>query len=109
LIPAVGFDLLITGITYFLYNLVFELSDMKATPGKRLLKLFVTTTSSKNIELRIVLRNLLKPVSLVFFFLGFYMISISKKRQGFHDYIAGTIVLIKEEQFNFTVIHFCCE
>jgi len=95
--PRTDFDLYIIGFIYTVYNTAFELSPMKGTPGKRWIKLKIASISSDALPMKIILRNCLKPISLVFFFAGFFMIQLTKRKQGFHDYIAGTIVLFKNE------------
>ena len=91
------FDIIIMGSIYTFYNIAFELSDLKATPGKRWNKISVESDSSRPQIWSIILRNFLKPLSLILFFSGFIMIFFNPKRQGLHDYIAGTIILFDQE------------
>jgi len=45
---------------------------------------------------RATLRFFGKFISLIIVFIGFVMIGLTKKRQGLHDKIAGTIVLLQD-------------
>lgn len=91
------FDMVIMGTIYTFYNIAFELSGLKATPGKRWNKISVESDLSRPQVWGIILRNFLKPISLILFFSGFIMILFNPKRQGLHDYIAGTIILFNQE------------
>ena len=63
--------LLIVGI-YLFYHLPFELSKWHSTPGKKYTHLQITDlTGNKPAKSRIIARNLMKVVSIVFLFLGF--------------------------------------
>ncbi len=65
-----------------------------ATPGKMLCGLEIRT--SENEKLRpgqAVLRLLAYIPSLLFFGIGFFWIGIDKNKQGWHDKIAGTLVV----------------
>ena len=97
LLPKSKCDLILYGLIYILYHCFFELSPMHCTPGKKWIKIYVDTTSENHFAWRIFLRNCLKPISFLTFFLGFFMIKVNKQKQGLHDYIAGTIVLFREE------------
>ncbi|MBC6400743.1 MAG: RDD family protein [Ekhidna sp.] len=90
------FDIIIMGSIYIFYNISFELSSLKATPGKKWNKISIENDSSRSKVLNVILRNFLKPLSLILFFLGFVMMLFNSKRQGLHDYIAGTIVLFNK-------------
>jgi len=89
-------DMITMGGVYVLYNTFFELSGLSATPGKKWSKISVANDSSRSRVLNVILRNFLKPLSLMLFFSGFVMIFFHSKRQGLHDYISGTIVLSDE-------------
>lgn len=95
-IPSVGYDWLLFGATYFLYNTLFELSRWQGTPGKKWTKIRVEIEQKEYRELRIGLRNICKIFSLLLFFSGFIMIAFNIKRKALHDYIAGTLVLFNE-------------
>lgn len=96
--PNNQFDWLILIGIYMLYNILFELSKWKATPGKSYSKLMIKDLNGENPKaVKTILRNLLKIPGLLFFFAGFIMIIFTNKKQGFHDYISKTIVINKEQ------------
>jgi len=71
-----------------------------ATPGKILLRIkIVDAKTEKHISSRqITYRALGYIVSCSFFFLGIFWIGLNKRRQGWHDLIAGTVVIINSRQ-----------
>ncbi len=94
LLPSTGFDYLIWLGIYLGYHTIFELSNWKGSPGKKWSKLKVINSSKKlPDELAIPIRNFSKIFSLLLFFGGFAMITFHSRRQGLHDYIAGTTVI----------------
>lgn len=66
-----------------------------ATPGKMLLKMRIVdaVTLEKPTRRQLVIRLLAYIPSAVPFMFGFFWMSFDKKRQGWHDKIAGTVVL----------------
>lgn len=77
---------------------MFELGAWGATPGKRLVKIRTVSIRPKSQKVvSIIIRNLLKILSLGLFFTGFIMIAFNRKRQALHDYIGGTVVLFEED------------
>ncbi len=93
--PKSGFDWLLFSVIYFGYNIGFELSNWRATPGKRMAKIHVEIDEQKH-PIRVVLRNLLKIFSLLLFFAGFVVIIFNIRRKGLHDYLAGTVVVFDD-------------
>jgi uncharacterized RDD family membrane protein YckC len=68
------------------------------TPGMRLLSIHLDAGGSQEIGLRRALRRLLAiPLSLLPLGLGFLAILMDPQRRGWHDKIAGTMVLYDEE------------
>jgi uncharacterized RDD family membrane protein YckC len=67
-----------------------------ATPGKMLLKMKVVDADTEQpmSDQQILLRLLGYVVSSLPFLLGFFWISFDKHRQGWHDKIAGTVVVL---------------
>ena len=67
-----------------------------ATPGKMLLRMKIVDADTEQpmTDEQIILRNLGYIPSLGFFLLGIIWISFNKKRQGLHDKIANTVVII---------------
>ncbi|MGD9047676.1 MAG: RDD family protein [Anaerolineae bacterium] len=74
------------------YNVFFWLSSGQ-TPGKRVLGLRVLRTDGNRLRLGNALRRQIGYYISAIFYLGFVWILVDNKRQGFHDKIAGTIVV----------------
>jgi uncharacterized RDD family membrane protein YckC len=69
------------------------------TPGKMLLGLQVVSTEGKPISFGVAfLRSVGYMVSSFVFCLGFIWIGFDKKKQGWHDKIAGTVVIIRNPE-----------
>ncbi|MHB8137381.1 MAG: RDD family protein [Smithellaceae bacterium] len=69
------------------------------TPGKMLMGLQVVSADGTPITFGIAfLRSVGYLVSSVVFCLGFIWIAFDQKKQGWHDKIAGTVVIIREPQ-----------
>nr|WP_321350674.1 RDD family protein [uncultured Methanoregula sp.] len=93
-IAAFGMFLIIVPWVYFAG---FESSRSQATPGKVLMHLIVTDLSgNKPTFARTTLRFFGKYISALIIFIGFLMIGLTKKRQGLHDKIAGSLVLLQD-------------
>lgn len=84
-------------VIYLLYHLVFELSDMKGSPGKYFNKLKVVHMTGTTLTVnRCIIRNLGKVLSILPFFLGFTLAMFNNKNQTLHDRLAGSIVIYSE-------------
>lgn len=82
-------------IVYFTY---FHGSTGR-TPGKMLLGLQVVSTDGGQISFGVAfLRSVGYLVSSFIFCLGYIWIAFDKRKQGWHDKIAGTVVIIREAQ-----------
>ena len=70
-----------------------------ATPGKSALALkIVDAATGEPPKLnRLVIRFLAYFVSALPFYLGFMWVAIDRRKQGWHDKIAGTIVIVSED------------
>lgn len=69
------------------------------TPGKMLMSLQVISADGTPISFGIAfLRSVGYLVSSIVFCLGYIWIAFDKKKQGWHDKIAGTVVIIRETQ-----------
>lgn len=69
------------------------------TPGKMLLGLQVVSVDGKPISFGTAfLRSVGYLVSSIVFCLGYIWIIFDKRKQGWHDKIAGTLVIIREPQ-----------
>jgi len=94
IVAAVG---LLVIVVPWLYYAGFESSRGQATPGKVLMRLEVTDLEGNRISFgRATLRFFAKFISVLIIFIGFIMIGLTKKRQGLHDKIAGTLVLLQD-------------
>jgi len=97
IVPRSHYDYLIIGAIYFGYHILFEASSMRGTPGKRWVKIHVTSVGGHSPQvIQSTIRNLSKLLSLLFFFGGFMMIFFNTERRALHDYIGGTVVLFDE-------------
>ncbi|KXV14981.1 hypothetical protein AD933_10310 [Acetobacter malorum] len=81
-----------------LYFILFESSRFRATPGKRLCQLEVTTLQGERISIaRATVRFLIKAfISFPILHIGVLMVAFTRQKQGLHDLIAGTLVLRAE-------------
>jgi len=81
----------------WLYFAGFESSRSQATPGKLLMHIVVTDmTGNKPTFARVTLRHFAKFISALIILIGFLMIGLTQKRQGLHDKIAGSLVLLQD-------------
>ena len=77
----------------WLYYALLESSRNQATLGKMVAGILVTDRSMQRITFtRATLRHFAKIISFLVFGIGFFCVLYTKKRQGFHDYIARTYV-----------------
>lgn len=78
---------------FIIYCSVLESSKWKGTLGKRFLRLSVNDNNLERISYwRALIRNMIKPFSIISFF-GIVIIDFTKKKQGLHDFLAGTRIL----------------
>jgi uncharacterized RDD family membrane protein YckC len=83
----------IFGVFVCLYFTAFEASGWQATPGKRILKLYVTDLNGKRITFgRALIRNLIWQISGLLL-IGYILIGFTEKKQALHDIIASCLVL----------------
>jgi uncharacterized RDD family membrane protein YckC len=76
-----------------LYYTIFEASSWQATPGKRMLRLYVTDLSGQRVTFgRALTRNLARQLS-GFFFIGYLIAGFTEKKQALHDILSGCLVL----------------
>ena len=82
----------------WLYYAVLESSRNQATLGKMVAGIVVTDKSMQRITFsRATIRHFAKILSVLLCGIGFFCILYTKKRQGFHDYIARTYVCYDAE------------
>lgn len=103
----------VQGVIVILYFAIFEASKFQATPGKMVLRLYVTDNQGQRLTFgKALLRELIKQVSTVLdifipvqltvvtglFSLadGITLIS-NKQRKSIHDFVAGTVVYKKRK------------
>jgi uncharacterized RDD family membrane protein YckC len=87
-------DFLLTWILPIIAILIFWHAK-SATPGKMLfsLKIVDAKTGEKPSTKQFIIRYLGYYVSAIPFLVGFYWIAFDKRKQGWHDKIAGTVVI----------------
>ena len=91
--PVVTAFLVTFVLVPWLYYAFLESSQNQATLGKMVAGILVTDRSMQRITFtRATLRHFAKMISLLVFGIGFFCILYTKKRQGFHDYVARTYV-----------------
>jgi len=85
------------GLTIFvvwLYYAFFESSAWQATPGKRILKLYVTDIQGRPLTFaRATLRYFGKMISGLTFMVGYILAGFTEKKQALHDILANTLVM----------------
>jgi uncharacterized RDD family membrane protein YckC len=80
----------------WLYYAIMESSASQATVGKQMLGIIVTDENGNRIGFgKATGRFFGKFLSLLIVYIGFLMIGFTKKKQGLHDQIAGTLVIKK--------------
>jgi uncharacterized RDD family membrane protein YckC len=93
----IAISILISFFIYVGYFVFFEVLWQGQTPGKRYVKIRVIRDDGRPIGLQqATLRALLRPVD-DFFFLGLFLIVLSRQEKRLGDLVAGTVV-IQEEQ-----------
>jgi uncharacterized RDD family membrane protein YckC len=91
LTPA-AFVTTIVGV--WLYYTLFEASPWQATPGKRLLRLYVTDLFGRPLTFgRAAARNAAKLISSLTFLVGYLVAGFTPRKQALHDLLASCLVL----------------
>jgi len=81
-------------VTSWVYFAGLESSAWQATAGKKMLGMQVADTSGVRIGFsKATVRYLSKFLSSFFLMIGFIMVAFTAKKQGLHDFIAGTMVV----------------
>nr|WP_293144944.1 RDD family protein [Okeania sp. SIO3I5] len=89
--------ILFTNILKWFYLTRLESLPRKATIGKKIMGIIVTDLNGNLISFaRANARYLAKTISLITLLIGFIMAAFTKKKQGLHDKIAGTLVVKKK-------------
>jgi uncharacterized RDD family membrane protein YckC len=82
---------------YWAYFAIMESSSRQATLGKMAMGIVVTDYNGKRVSLgRALGRNLGKLISGLILYIGYFMIAFTEKKQGFHDMLAGCLVVVKK-------------
>ena len=81
-------------IVWWLYFAFFESGERQATPGKRLLQIYVTNLDGQRISFaRATGRYFSKTLSAIIFGVGYLMAAFTEKKQALHDMVASTLVI----------------
>ena len=90
---AVSMPQVILFVASWVYFAGLECSPWQATVGKKMLGMKVTDTSGKRIDfIKATIRYFAKILSSFILMIGFIMVAFTAKKQGLHDFIAGTLV-----------------
>ena len=91
---TMGTAMVITTVMTWLYFALCESSAWQATVGKLALGIRVTDLQGNRISVaRAMGRYPAKVLSYIILFIGFLMVAWTRRKQGLHDMIAGTLVL----------------
>jgi len=91
---TMGTAIVITTVLAWLYFALCESSVWQATVGKLALGIRVTDLQGNRISVpRALGRYPAKVLSYIILFIGFLMVAWTRRKQGLHDLIAGTLVL----------------
>ena len=78
----------------FIYHIIMESSDKRATYGKQILKIKVCDMEGRQISTgTAIARNLCKLFSWMLLLVGFLISFFNRKQQCLHDMMAGTLVM----------------
>jgi uncharacterized RDD family membrane protein YckC len=91
-LTSAGFLLLF--LMMWIYYAFFEASSWQATPGKRVLKLYVTDLTGRPITFRRAsMRYFARMISEMAFMVGYIPAGFTEKKQALHDMLASCLVL----------------
>ena len=80
----------------WIYFALFEASAWQATPGKRMLRLYVTDLAGRRLTLaRAALRNIARLLS-GFVLVGYFLAGFTQRKQALHDILASSLVLRRQ-------------
>ena len=95
-VAVIFYALFAMAAVWLAYYVYAESSSWQATFGKMFLGMKVTDLKGKRISFtRSLGRNLAKILSALIVYIGYIMIGFTKKKQGLHDMLAGTLVIKK--------------
>lgn len=88
---------IISYIVFWPYYALMESSSKQGTLGKMIMRIAVTDESYKQISFKQASgRYFAKFLSGILLMSGFIMVAFTKKKQGLHDLLAGTYVIVKK-------------
>jgi len=91
-LTPIAFGITLTA-TWFYYTM-FEASIWQATPGKRVMRLYVADLSGQRVTFaRAAARNVAKMISSLTFLVGYLVAGFTEKKQALHDILASCLVL----------------
>jgi uncharacterized RDD family membrane protein YckC len=97
-VQAVPFSVTVPQLAMILASWIYfaglESSEWQATVGKKILGMQVTDAAGERINfVKATIRYISKFLSSFIFMIGFIMVAFTAKKQGLHDFIAGTTVV----------------
>lgn len=93
---------IISVLTPWLYGALFESGKWQATPGKRLLGVYVTDMNGQRISFgKASGRHFSKFFSSLIFGIGYIIAGLTQNKQSLHDKIAGTLCYRGKSEDNF--------
>lgn len=94
LLVFMGWTWLLGIFGVWIYYALFESSTWQATPGKRVLGLYVCNLQGRRISFaRATGRYFAKFLSMVILYIGFIMAGFTEKKQALHDMVTDCLVL----------------
>ncbi|MES2808839.1 MAG: RDD family protein [Bacteroidota bacterium] len=83
---------------FFVYNILFEISKLKATPGKMLCKIMVVDIDGQSLKLgNAIIKSLGVCLSLVIYALPFFSALFNEHRQAWYERIAKSYQITKNQ------------
>jgi len=91
---SVSVPQLVMILASWIYFAGLESSEWQATVGKKILGMKVTDVAGERINfVKATVRYVSKFLSSFILMIGFIMVAFTAKKQGLHDFIAGTTVI----------------
>jgi uncharacterized RDD family membrane protein YckC len=91
-----GIAWLFQKLVELLYHSLLEASKFQGSFGKVALGIIVTDTDGNKLDFtKALVRNVCKFISSAIIGVGYIMAGFTEKKQGLHDIIAGTLVVMK--------------
>jgi uncharacterized RDD family membrane protein YckC len=91
--PFTPLGFLVIYLMMWLYFTAFEGSAWQATPGKRILRIYVTDLEGRPLTVsRAAIRNVARMISGLVL-VGYFIAGFTEKKQALHDMIAGSLVV----------------